>query len=90
MPNRGSLPPRGYLKMRPACFEYQDGQKQKTDAVAVAYGSENRVIAGNRDNGGLVAVNRNWSSNPNDNIGFRVLAVHDTSFIQPPSIFPIS
>ena len=38
-----------------------------------AYGSDNRVIVGNRDNGGLASVNRNWSNNPNDNVGFRLL-----------------
>lgn len=38
-------------------------------------GSDNRLIVGNRDNGGLADVNRNWHDNRNDNIGFRALAV---------------
>ncbi len=58
--------------------------------VVCAYGSDNRLVAGNRDNGGLSAVNRNIAQHGNVNISFRVLAVHDISFIQPPSIFPIS
>ena len=39
------------------------------------YGSRNRLIVGNRDNGGLADVNRNWRDNRNDNVGFRVLAI---------------
>ncbi len=47
----------------------QKGRGSKT------YESDNRLIAGNRENGGLSDVNRNWHDNRNDNIGFRVLAV---------------
>ena len=38
-----------------------------------AYGSGYRVIVGDRDDGGLAAVGRDWRDNPNGNIGFRVL-----------------
>src|SRR3989338_9307634 len=55
------------------------------------YGSENRLIVGNVENGGLADVNRNWHDKTNDNIGFRVLAVlYPVFFIHPPSIFPSS
>ena len=40
-----------------------------------ACGSKHRLIMGNRNNGGVKAVNNNWQSNENSNIGFRVLAV---------------
>lgn len=35
----------------------------------------NRLIGGNRDNGGLANVNYNWSENRNDNIAGRPLVV---------------
>lgn len=40
-----------------------------------AYKSDNRLIVGNAENGGLADVNNNWHDNVNNNIGFRVLAV---------------
>lgn len=51
-----------------------DGLRQKGRGRKI-YESDNRLIVGNRENGGLADVNRNWHSNRNDNIGFRVLAV---------------
>jgi hypothetical protein len=38
-------------------------------------GSENALIVGNVENGGLAYVNHNWRDNRNDNYGFRPLAV---------------
>lgn len=49
--------------------------QDKTDAEEKTYESENRLIVGNSENGGLANVNRNWHDNRNDNIAFRVLAV---------------
>lgn len=54
------------------------------------YGDDNRLIVGNRDNGGLADVNYNWHDNRNDNIGFRVLAVPYAMRNHPPTNFPIS
>lgn len=53
---------------------------------------DNRLIGGNRDNGGLKAVNDWQSDNHNDNIAFRLQIVLYplVVLIQPPSILPIS
>lgn len=51
------------------------------------YGSDNRIIVGNFDNGGLADVNNDWPDNSNENVAFRVLAVltQGTSTIRRPS-----
>ena len=59
------------------------------DAGSKTYGDDDRLIMGNRDNGGLGDVNDNWHDNTNDNIGFRVLAVLYVFLIQPPIRLPI-
>ena len=40
-----------------------------------AYGSDSRVLVGDRDDGGLGAVRRGWSSDPGGVVGFRLLGV---------------
>jgi hypothetical protein len=39
------------------------------------YGSDYRVLVGNRGGGGLSAVLRSWSNSPRDYVGFRLLGV---------------
>lgn len=51
------------------------GKDNKGRGMLKIHGDDNRLIVGNRDNGGLADVNYNWHDNANDNIGFRVLAV---------------
>ncbi len=38
-------------------------------------GSDTRLVAGHREDGGLAGVGRYWRGDPNDGIGFRVLVV---------------
>jgi hypothetical protein len=45
------------------------------DGLKQIFEDSNRLIGGNRDNGGLANVNYNWPDNRNDNIAARPLVV---------------
>lgn len=56
--------------------QFQDlGATASWEWTENAYGSGSRVVVGDRVDGGLASVNRDWSDNPSRSVGFRLLGV---------------